>query len=84
MKTKKLVLNLFTFATVVALAAGCATTGNDKAASTAKSLAESSNMIVKGNALIDQTLADLNDLVSNPNPDLHKQFVALQFIRERS
>jgi len=75
MKTKKLILNLFTLATVVSLATGCASpTGNDKAASAAKSLAQSSAMIVKGNTLIDQTLADLNDLVSNPKPDLRKQF----------
>ena len=76
MKTKKLILNLFTLATAVGLATGCASTGNDKAASTAKSLSESSVMIVKGNSQIDETLADLNDLVSNPNPDLRKQFDA--------
>lgn len=76
MKTKKLILNLFALATAAGLATGCASTGNDKAASTAKSLSESSAMIVKGNTQIDQTLADLNDLVSNPNPDLHKQFDA--------
>jgi len=74
MKTKKLILNLFTLALTAAIAAGCASTGNDRAASTAKSLAKSSDMILVGNALIDQTLAALNDLVSNPNPDLRKQF----------
>ena len=76
MKTKKLILNLFTLAAAVVLATGCASTGNDKAASTSKSLAKSSHMIVSANALIDQTLAKLNDLVSNPNPDLRKQFDA--------
>jgi hypothetical protein len=76
MKTKKLILNLFTLATVVGIATGCASTGNDKAASTAKSLAKSSKMIEKSNVLIDQTLAVLNDLISNPNPDLRKQFKA--------
>ncbi|MHB8523890.1 MAG: DUF2959 family protein [Limisphaerales bacterium] len=74
MKTKKLVLHLFPLAVAVGFIAGCASTGNDKAASTARSLAESSSMIVKGNTLIDQTLASLNDLVSNSNPDLRKQF----------
>jgi hypothetical protein len=76
MKTKKLILSLFTFATAVVLATGCASTGNDKAASTSKSLTKSSRMIVKGNTLIDQTLARMNDLVSNPKPDLRKQFDA--------
>lgn len=76
MKTNKVILNLFTLATVVAFAAGCASTGNDKAASTAQSLTRSAQTIEKGNMLIDQTLAKLNDLVSNPNPDLRKQFDA--------
>jgi hypothetical protein len=76
MKTKKLILSLFTLATAVVLATGCASTGNDKAASTSKSLTKSSHMIVKANTLIDQTLAKMNDLVSNPKPDLRKQFDA--------
>ena len=76
MKTKKLILNLFIIATTIGLAAGCASTGNDKSASTVKSLAKSSNLIEKGTVLIDQTLAKLNDLVTNPNPDLRKQSAA--------
>jgi len=74
MKTPTLVRNLFILATAVGLITGCASTGNDKAASTARALTKSSAMIVKGNTLIGQTLANLNDLVSNPNPDLRKQF----------
>lgn len=74
MKTKNLILNLFTLAAAAGLVAGCASTGNDKAASTASALTESSSMIAKGNTLIDQTLANLNDLVSNPQPDLREQF----------
>jgi hypothetical protein len=76
MKTQKIILNLFTLATAIGLATGCASTGNDKAASTAKSLERSSQMIVKSSQLIDQTLANLNDLVANPSPDLRKQFDA--------
>jgi hypothetical protein len=76
MKTKKLILNLFILATTIGLAAGCASTGNDKSASTVKSLAKSSHLIDKSTVLIDQTQAKLNDLVSNPNPDLRKQFDA--------
>lgn len=86
MKPKKLILNLFIIATAVGLVitvglvaalglvTGCASTGNDKAANTAKSLTQSSHMIEKGNTLIDQTLVALNDLVSSPNPDMRKQF----------
>jgi hypothetical protein len=73
MKSKTWVINLFILATTIGLATGCASTGNDKSASTVKSLAKSSNLIEKGMVLIDQTLAKLNDLVSNPNPDLRKQ-----------
>jgi hypothetical protein len=76
MKTKKLILNLFILAATIGLAAGCASTGNDKSASTVKSLAKSSRLIDKGTVLIDQTLANLNDLVTNPNPDLRKQSAA--------
>ena len=73
MKAKNIILNLFTLATAAGLVAGCASTGNDKAASTACVLTESSRMITKGNTLIDQSLAALNDLVSNPQPNLRKQ-----------
>lgn len=76
MKITKLNRNLFTLAAAVLLTTGCASTGNDKAASTSKSLVKSAQMIEKGNLLIDQTLAKLNDLVSNPNADLRKQFDA--------
>lgn len=76
MKTSKLILNLFILAVAATFATGCASTGNDKSASTVKSLAKSSCLIEKGNVQIDQTLAKLNDLVSNPNADLQKQFAA--------
>lgn len=76
MKSKTWVINLFILATAIGLATGCASTGNDKSASTVKSLAKSSRLIDKGTVLIDQTLANLNDLVTNPNPDLRKQSAA--------
>jgi chromosome segregation ATPase len=76
MKTNKIILNLFLLAAAVAFATGCASTGNDKSASTVKSLAKSSKLIEKGNQQIDQTLAKLNDLISNPAADLQKQFAA--------
>jgi hypothetical protein len=74
MKMNKHILNLLTLAAAAGLAAGCASTGNDKAASTASALTESSGMIARANTLIGQTLADLNDLVSNPKTDLREQF----------
>jgi len=53
---------------------GCASDNYKKSADTAATLTQSSGMITKGNTLIDESLADLNDLVSNPYPDLRKQF----------
>ena len=55
---------------------GCATKGYKKAADTASALTKSSELIAKGNTVIDASLANLNDLVSNPQPDLRKQFKA--------
>jgi hypothetical protein len=75
MKTKRIIINIATLV-VAGLIAGCASTGNDKAASTATALTKSSTQIANGNSLIDQTLANLSDLVSNPKPDLRKQFKA--------
>jgi hypothetical protein len=76
MKTNKIILNIFILTAAITFATGCASTGNDKSASTVKSLAKSSCLIEKGNVQIDQTLAKLNDLVSNPNADLQKQSAA--------
>ncbi len=76
MKTKKLIFGFFPLALAAGLITGCATMGYQKADSTATTLSESSVMVAKGNVLIDETLANLNDLVSHPGPDLHKQFTA--------
>lgn len=53
---------------------GCASDNYKNSANTAATLNHSSDMIAKGSTLIDATLADLNDLIANPNPDLRKQF----------
>jgi hypothetical protein len=74
MKTKRLILGFFPLAIAAGLVTGCATTGYEKADSTATTLSMSSDMVAKGNVLIDETLVNLNDLVSHPGPDLHKQF----------
>jgi hypothetical protein len=74
MKNKSIIPNLIACVAAIGLVAGCASTGNDKAASTASALTKSSGMITKGNALVDKSLTALNDLVNNPKPDLRKQF----------
>ncbi|MBF0123649.1 MAG: DUF2959 family protein [Candidatus Omnitrophica bacterium] len=76
MKIRKLIVSAFTFAIVIGSITGCATTTYQKRASTSSALTQSSDMIAKGSVLIDETLAKLNDLVSNPSPDLRKQFNA--------
>ncbi len=74
MKIKPIILNLLTFILASGILIGCASNGYDKAASTANSLTKSADMIAKSNSLVDQSLAALNDLVSNPSPDLRKQY----------
>ncbi len=76
MKKNKLILGFFPLALAAGLISGCATTGYEKGNSTANTLSASSHMVAKANVLIDETLANLNDLVSHPGPDLHKQFNA--------
>jgi len=74
MKAIQSIRNLITLAAVVGFITGCASDNYNKSAQTAATLDQSSRMITKGNTLIDASLADLNDLVSNPYPDLRKQF----------
>ena len=74
MKTLPIIRNLLTLVAIAGLVSGCATDNYHKSANTAAALTQSSGMITKGNTLIDESLAGLNDLVSNPYPDLRKQF----------
>src|SRR5580658_9855104 len=74
MKRIDLIRNLSTLAAAAGLITGCASDNYKNGADTAATLNQSSSMITKGNSLIDESLADLNDLVSNPNPDLRNQF----------
>ena len=53
---------------------GCASDNYNKSAGTAVALRQSSDLIDKGSGQIDHSLAALNDLVSNPQPDLRKQY----------
>jgi hypothetical protein len=74
MKTILPIRNLFTVAAIVGFITGCASNNYNRSANTAATLDQSSSMVIKGSLLIDESLADLNDLVSNPAPDLRKQF----------
>ena len=74
MKSDQLIPNLLTLTAAVALITGCASDNYKRSANTAAALTQSSSMITKGSTLIDESLADLNDLVSNPYPDLRQQF----------
>ena len=76
MPIKNIFFNLFALAAAAGLLAGCASTGNDKAASTSTTLTKSADLIAKGNTLIDLSLTALNDLVTNSQPDLRKQYNA--------
>ncbi len=73
MKTKSLILNLLTLAAVLAFA-GCASSGYQKGSKTGANIQDAANRIAALPARIDQTLAALNDLVANPQPDLRPQF----------
>jgi hypothetical protein len=74
MKKIELVRNLFTLAAAVGFVAGCASDNYKNSANTAASLNQASGMIIRDDILIAESMTDLNDLVSNPNPDLRKQF----------
>jgi hypothetical protein len=77
MKNKSLFLTYLSAVTlVVGLVTGCATDNYHKGAGTASALTYSSQLITKGSSQIDDSLAALNDLVSNPQPDLTKQYDA--------
>jgi len=74
MKAIQLIRSVFTLIAVAGFSTGCASDNYKRSASTAAALTQSSKMITKGSTLIDESLADLNDLVSNPYPDLRQQF----------
>jgi hypothetical protein len=74
MKIKKLATNVFAVALTAGLVTGCASANYNKSADTATTLDKSSAMIAKSRSQINDSLAALNDLVSNPQPDLRKQY----------
>ena len=64
------------FLWVPLLIAGCASSGNDKAAKTSAALSKTAEQVSSGHALVNRSLATLNDLVEKPRPDLRPQFEA--------
>lgn len=71
---------IFHFACLVALTAsllgvaGCASTGHQKSEATAGGLQNAADRIAHAQTTRQATLAALNDLVENPQPDLRTQF----------
>ena len=70
----KLISTLFTAAVAAALLAGCATKGYESGNKTATNIQKAANKISAFSGQVDATLASLNELVSNPKPDLRPQF----------
>ena len=70
----RLLTCLSAVALAVGLVTGCASDNYQKGAGTATALKHSSELIAKGSTQIDDSLAALNDLVSNPQTNLTQQF----------
>ena len=76
MKTSKLTSLASSLAIVAALAvlAGCASHNYDQGTATADGLQVSADKVAAADGQLDATLAALNDLVNNPQPDLRPQY----------
>jgi len=74
MKTIPHLRGLLTVTAIAGFITGCASDNYHKSADTGAALTSASRMIAKDSDLIDESLRDLDDLVTNPNPDLRKQF----------
>ena len=74
MITKQTLRNLALCVAATGFFAGCATANYNKAASTSAALTESAALVAKGSDQIDRSLAALNDLMTNAQPDLRVQF----------
>jgi phage-related protein len=75
MNNKSIILNLLTLVAVTAIT-GCASAGYQKGSKAGANIQDAANRIAAMPGRIDQTLAALNDLVQNPQPDLRPQFKA--------
>ena len=69
-----LTTGLATCAIALLLTAGCASSGYDKGEKTAQNIQAAANRIGALPAMIDKTLASLDDLVNKPQADLRPQF----------
>ena len=74
MNTKPTLRNLALLAATAGLFAGCASENYNQAAGTSAALTESANLVAKDSEQIDRSLAALNDLMTNAQPDLRVQF----------
>jgi hypothetical protein len=75
MKTTRINLIALTLTAGLALAlAGCASSGYQKGTKTGANIQDAANRIGALSGRVDQTVAALNDLVGNPQPDLRPQF----------
>jgi hypothetical protein len=76
MKTKHLRIISLAVSTVAAaiLVAGCASTGYDQGNITAAKIQSTSDQIAALPGQLDKTLASLNNLVNQPQPDLRPQY----------
>ena len=74
MKITLIIRNVIILAAVSGLITACASKNYKRSSHAATTLTTSANMVTRCNILIDQSLGDLTDLVSNPNPDLRGPF----------
>jgi len=74
MKIKLCLQRTGLFLATAVLFTGCASANYNKAAGTAAALNQSATLVTTGSVQMDRTLAALNDLLANPQPDLRMQF----------
>jgi len=74
----KLITTLVATGAAAALLAGCATSGYEAGNKTATNIEKAANKIAALTSQVDATLATLNELVSQPKPDLRPQFKAFE------
>jgi hypothetical protein len=74
MKPIQLIRNLFVFSALAGFIVACASDNYKKSEHTATALDEAAALMTRCNMLIDQSVAVLNELVSNSAPDLRKPF----------
>ena len=74
MNTKQTLRQLALLVAATGLFAGCASENYNKAAGTSAALTEAATLVAKDSDQIDRSLAALNELMTNAQPDLRVQF----------